>query len=157
MRSLFLSWVLHYTQRWREYCRKEIFCRRHVSRSNFRQCTGSQGAVPYTCATKELTTYYIKCWIYHNFWKHFVCQISMKGHSKWFITKSIGIVPELFASRMLFVCFTLIFTTSHDIDTTDIFSVNFNGMVLDTNRWTLQWEQFIWTSGQGRIKTMNIK
>ena len=37
--SLFLSWVLHRTQRWREYCRKAIFCRRHVSRSNFRQCT----------------------------------------------------------------------------------------------------------------------
>ena len=44
----------------------------------------------------------------------------MNGHSKWFITKSIGIVPELFASRMLFVCFILIITTSHDIDTTDI-------------------------------------
>ena len=43
------------------------------------------------------------------------------------MTKSIGIVPELFASRLLFICFILIFTTSHDIDTTNIFSVNFNG------------------------------
>ena len=44
----------------------------------------------------------------------------MKGHSKKFIIKSIGIVPELFASRMLFVCFILIFTPSHDIDTPNI-------------------------------------
>ena len=41
-------------------------------------------------------------------------------HYTHYITKSIGIVPELFSSRMLFVCFILIFTTSHDIDTTDI-------------------------------------
>ena len=52
--------------------------------------------------------------------KHFVYQVSMKAHSKRFITKSIGIVLELLAWRMLFVCFILIFTTSHDIDTTDI-------------------------------------
>ena len=52
--------------------------------------------------------------------KHFVYQTSINGHSKWFIRKSIGIVLELFASRMLFVGFILIFTTSHDIDTTDI-------------------------------------
>ena len=47
----------------------------------------------------------------------------MKANSKWFITKSIGIVPELFASRMLFVCFILIFTMSYDIDTTSILCI----------------------------------
>ena len=44
----------------------------------------------------------------------------MNVHSKWFVTKGIGIVPELFALRMLFVCFIFIFTTSRDFNTTDI-------------------------------------
>ena len=70
----------------------------------------------------------------------------MKGHSKWFITKSIGIVPELFASRILFV-FLFLFSPRRTISTQQIFSVNFNVTFLDTkmnfavgtihmNKWT---------------------
>ena len=50
----------------------------------------------------------------------FNSNISMKQYWKWFITKSIGIVPELFASQRLFVCYIWFLPRAlRDMGTTD--------------------------------------